>query len=340
MCNLGAKVFLPGSKCADTRSRPGGRGCGPWVDASPPSGPEWPATQARRVHPRPLGGSGPSCFVSRTTSLRSLYPRCVTPFLPHLIALDVDGTLIDRNERISPAVLDAVARARAAGTHIALSTGRSVHGLMPVLEQLGDHDGLGVASNGAVTYAHWPVEILSTVTFDARKAVTMLLERVPDALVAVEVIGRGYRVNRHFPEGEITGEMWLESVDDLVSDPVTRVIIRDPSASAEEFAEMATDIGLHGTNYFVGWTAWLDLAPEDVSKASGLTQLAERLGVDQSDVLAIGDGRNDVEMLRWAGRGVAIGGSPLEVQSAADDVTETVERDGVAVELARHFPDL
>jgi hydroxymethylpyrimidine pyrophosphatase-like HAD family hydrolase len=54
-------------------------------------------------------------------------------------------------------------------------------------------------------------------------------------------------------------------------------------------------------------------------------------------VLAIGDGRNDVEMLRWAGRGVAMGGAPLEVQAAADDVTEDVHRDGVAVELARHF---
>jgi hydroxymethylpyrimidine pyrophosphatase-like HAD family hydrolase len=60
--------------------------------------------------------------------------------------------------------------------------------------------------------------------------------------------------------------------------------------------------------------------------------------VPQSEVLAIGDGRNDMEMLRWAGRGVAMGQAPLEVQEAADDVTETVANDGVARELTRWFP--
>ena len=97
-----------------------------------------------------------------------------------------------------------------------------------------------------------------------------VLEQVPDALVAVEVIGRGYRANELFPDGEITGEMWIESVDELVREPVTRVIIRDPQSSAEDFVALAHDLGLHGTNYFVGYTAWLDLAPEGVSKASAL----------------------------------------------------------------------
>jgi hydroxymethylpyrimidine pyrophosphatase-like HAD family hydrolase len=81
----------------------------------------------------------------------------------------------------------------------------------------------------------------------------------------------------------------------------------------------------------------LDIAPEGVSKASALADIAGELGVRRQDVLAIGDGRNDIEMLSWAGRGVAMGQAPLEVQEAADDVTETVENDGVAVELARWF---
>jgi hydroxymethylpyrimidine pyrophosphatase-like HAD family hydrolase len=117
------------------------------------------------------------------------------------------------------------------------------------------------------------------------------------------------------------------------------VIIRDPHSSEEEFLELAEKLGLHGTNYFIGWTAWLDIAPEGVSKASALSEVAVELGVAQADVLAIGDGRNDIEMLRWAGRGVAMGQAPLEVQEAADDVTETVENEGVAVELARWLPD-
>jgi hydroxymethylpyrimidine pyrophosphatase-like HAD family hydrolase len=175
------------------------------------------------------------------------------------------------------------------------------------------------------------------VTFDPEPAVRAVLDRVPNALVAVEVIGRGYRANRHFPQGEINGELWLETVDELVREPVTRVIIRDPQSSVEDFVALASDLGLHGTNYYVGYTAWLDLAPEGVSKASALADIATELGIDQADVLAIGDGRNDVEMLAWAGRGVAMGQAPDEVKQVADAVTDTWERDGAAAELGRWF---
>ena len=85
-------------------------------------------------------------------------------------------------------------------------------------------------------------------------------------------------------------------------------------------------------------TAWLDLSPVGVSKASGLAMVADELGVAQADVLAIGDGRNDIEMLRWAGRGVAMGQAVEEVKAAADAVTETVYDDGVVVELSRWWP--
>ena len=254
-----------------------------------------------------------------------------------LVALDVDGTIVDWDNVMTPTVREAVRDVAASGAHVVLSTGRSVPGVIDAADKLGFEHGIAVASNGAVTFSYSPVEVLTTVTFDARETVKLLLDHVPDAAVAVEEIGRGYRINKPFPDGEITGEMILQSVEDLVAEPVTRVIIRSPDQSAEEFIELAERLGLHGTNYFVGYTAWLDLAPSGVTKASGLESVAARLGVDRSKVLAIGDGRNDLEMLRWAGRGVAMGQAPAEVQDAADDVTETVERDGVAMELGRWF---
>ncbi len=256
---------------------------------------------------------------------------------PRLVALDIDGTLVDFDESVRPAVLDAVRAVRDSGVHVVLSTGRSVHGIASVLDTFGLTDGLCVASNGAVTFTYHPSTVRTAVTFDAERAVRSVLEHVPDALVAVEVVGRGYRVNRHFPAGEIGGQMWLESIDELVRDPVTRVIIRDEGRSAEEFEALASELGLHGTNYFVGYTAWLDLAPDGVSKASALADVAAELGVAQGDVLAIGDGRNDVEMLQWAGRGVAMGQAPDVVKQAADAVTASWQDDGVAVELATWF---
>ncbi|MGH3497924.1 MAG: HAD family hydrolase [Nocardioidaceae bacterium] len=258
-------------------------------------------------------------------------------FAPRLVALDVDGTLVDWDNQMTEAVRDAVGKVVAAGVPVVVSTGRAVPGVMDVLGLLGLEEGIAVASNGAVVFGFGPFEVLLAVTFDARAVVQLLLEHVPQAHVAVEEVGRGYRINKPFPIGEITGEMTVQSVEELLAEPVTRVIIRSPESSVQDFDELVGRLGLHGINYYVGYTAWLDLAPEGVSKESGLAFVADRLGVDRADVLAIGDGRNDLEMLRWAGRGVAMGGSPPEVRSASDDVTEPIEADGVAVELARWF---
>ncbi len=195
-----------------------------------------------------------------------------------------------------------------------------------------------VASNGAVVFRYPPIEVVHEETFDARPAVEAILREHPTALVAVEERGIGYRVNRPFPAGELSGEMVITEVADLVADHVSRVIIRDPESTAEDFLALAARLGLHGTDYVVGWTAWLDLAPVGVNKASGVAHVAAELGVDAADVLAIGDGRNDIELLDWAGRGVAMGQAVEEVIAAADHTTGTVYDDGAATEISRWFP--
>ena len=266
---------------------------------------------------------------------------------PRLVALDIDGTLLkwiegagQTHEQVAPAVHDAVRRAHDAGAHIVLASGRSPHGMSSIADLLdleGSEPAWVVASNGAVVFRYPPLEVVHEETFDARPAVEAILREHPGVLVAVEERGVGYRVNRPFPAGELSGDMLITDVADLVAQHVSRVIIRDPDSTAEDFLDLAGRLGLHGTDYVVGWTAWLDLAPVGVSKASGLAHVAERLGVAAADVLAIGDGRNDIEMLQWAGRGVAMGQAPDEVKQAADAVTATVEEDGAAVELERWF---
>lgn len=258
-------------------------------------------------------------------------------FQPKLVALDVDGTLVDASNAIRPAVHDAVQAMAASGIPVVIATGRAVPGAMEVCERLDLPDGLSVCSNGAVLVGYRPVEVVHAVTFDASEAVRRVLAEVPNAFVAVEEIGVGYRVNRPFPTGEIAGTITIDNVDSLISEPVTRVIIRATESDPHEFLALVEGLGLTDTNYYIGYTAWLDLAPLGVSKASGLAMVCERLGVAQSDVLAIGDGFNDVELLEWAGRGVAMGQSPDELKHAADAVTGTWSDDGVATELARYL---
>ncbi|MCW2785137.1 MAG: family phosphatase [Marmoricola sp.] len=276
------------------------------------------------------------------------------PWTPKLVALDIDGTLLIpdfehgfSSENVTEPVIAAVLDVVRAGAHVVLASGRAPLSMAGVADRIGLTDLVAeltgerlhiVASNGSVVFRHAPIEVVHEVTFDAGEAVRTVLEHVPGAAVAVEEHGVGYRVNRLFPPGELDGEMIICDLDEMISTDVSRVIIRDPDSTSEDFVNLARQLGLHGTNYFIGWTAWLDLAPEGVSKASGLAWVCHDLGIDAADVLAIGDGRNDIEMLTWAARGVAMGQGPQVVRDAADHVTDTVHLDGAATELRRHFP--
>ena len=256
---------------------------------------------------------------------------------PRLVALDVDGTIVDRDGVLPPAMGETIAAVVAAGVPVILSTGRSWHGTVDLVAQLGLPPGPSVCSNGAVIVTYPPQEIVKAITFDPRHVIERVQQFAPGTLIAVEEIGVGYRLNDHFPGGDLTGEMIIEDLEQLSARPVTRVILRDPTRSDSDFISLARHLGLHGVTYFVGWSAWLDIAPEGVNKATALAEVAEGLGVSAADVLAFGDGRNDIEMLRWAGRGLAIGDAPDEVKAAADDVTARFLDGGPIAELRRYF---
>lgn len=260
--------------------------------------------------------------------------------MTRLVALDIDGTVLDHDEVISERVRTAVADVVAAGTHVVIATGRSLHGTLPVLDRLGLVEGWAVCSNGAMTLRLDPLlpagyEIADAVTFDPGPALRLLREQLPVALFAVEDDRGRRRLTADFPAGELSGhENSVVPFEQLLDGPpVTRVVVRSPESTPEDFLALVERVGLHGVSYAVGWTAWLDLAPDGVTKASALELVRARLGVDPAETVAVGDGRNDLEMLAWAARGVAMGQAVAEVRDAADEVTASVDEDGVAVVL-------
>jgi hydroxymethylpyrimidine pyrophosphatase-like HAD family hydrolase len=257
-----------------------------------------------------------------------------------LVALDVDGTVVDHDGRLSDRVRDAVHAVVTSGRHVVLSTGRSLVATLPVLDQLGLTAGFAVTSNGAVTVRLDPelddgYEVVDMVTFDPTPALRLLREHLPNAIYAVEELGMGFRLTGPFPDGELIGRLKVVPFDQLVDGPVTRVVVRSPEHTPEDFLQLVERLGLSGGSYVVGWTAWLDIAPEDVSKAHGLDVVAKALDLSRSDALVVGDGRNDLEMFAWAGHSVAMGQAPPEVQAAADEVCADVYADGVADVLER-----
>jgi len=253
-----------------------------------------------------------------------------------LVALDIDGTLLTYDGVLSEGVRQAVADVRAAGHEVVLASGRSLIAMLPVADALGIREGWIVASNGAVTVRldpaapqGWTLEDM--VTFDPGPALRLLRTELPDARYAVEDVGVGFRMNALFPDGELDGEHRVVEFEELWSGGgVTRVVVRSPESTSEQFHALAGRLGLDDVTYAVGWTAWMDLAPLGTSKATALEQVRERLHLDARRTLAIGDGHNDLEMLRWAARGVAMGHADDVVQGAAGEVTGSIEEDGAA----------
>lgn len=258
-------------------------------------------------------------------------------WMPRLVSLDVDGTLFAPGGRPSGRLRAALRAVGDAGGHVVIATGRSTVELAPVVAALELSSGFGVCSNGAAV-AHLPDRMpVKTVTFDPAPVLERVLELVPSALIAVEEPGVGYAVTSRFPEGELHAPQAVRSLRQLMESPAIRVIVRDPGSSVADFLALAEQLDMRGISYAVGYKAWLDLGPAGVTKGSCLAELAADLGVTPDECLAIGDGRNDVEMLEWAGRGVAMGQAPDGVKACADAVAAPVDEDGAAVELGRWF---
>jgi hydroxymethylpyrimidine pyrophosphatase-like HAD family hydrolase len=248
-----------------------------------------------------------------------------------LVALDVDGTIVDHDLTLTPRVGAAVRAVADAGHHVVVATGRTVTATLPVLAELELDSGYLVCSNGAVTARLDPalpggLELVDVVTFDPAPAMALLREELPTAAFAVEVPGEGILVAGDFPDGELRSVAFEE----LTGLAATRVVVRSLEHTPQHFLDLTRRIGLKGVSYAVGWTAWLDLAPEGVTKASALEVVRQRLGVPLGATIAVGDGRNDLEMLAWAGRSVAMGQGPPEVLEAAGEVARPVGEDGLA----------
>ena len=271
------------------------------------------------------------------------------PEKAQLLAVDVDGTILTGwPEQISPRVKAAMQQAAAdPRLHLVLATGRSAHSTFGVASRFGIDQGWAVCSNGSLTVRldtdqDQGFVVTDQITFDPGPALEVVLKLLPPGTgVAVEEVGVGFLATKHFPRGELDGRVKVVALDELAAQPATRVILRSTDLTSELMAQMMEATHLPGVTYAIGWTGWLDLNPPGVSKASALEALRLQLGVVPGGTVAVGDGGNDITMLSWASRGVAMGGSAPAVLAAASEVTGAIEDDGAAQvieDVLAHLP--
>lgn len=248
----------------------------------------------------------------------------------HLVALDIDGTLADGGV-IPDVTVAAVQGVVAAGHHVVLATGRSLVGVAPVIKRLGLRSGRVICSNGAVTARinGRRLVVEDVVSFDAGPAMRRVCAAIPDVLMATEVLGKGYRVNVRFPDQLLGGRqytVWRER--DLWAVPTTRAVVFAP-----DVASMAHELRRFDATATPGSTVpggWLDLTAPNLSKATALEAVRRRVLVAPEHTVAVGDGHNDLPMLEWAARAVAMGNATAEVRATADEVCGSVAEHGAA----------
>jgi len=260
-----------------------------------------------------------------------------------LIALDIDGTVLTEDGQLADETRRQVIRLSDAGNEVMLATGRSVAMTLPVLDRLDITPEYVVCSNGAITlrrdadaplgYARHHVE-----SFDPSEVLATIRSALADAHYAVEDEDGLYRFTGYFPDGALGAGAQKVDFEGLLEGKATRVVVISPEHAIEDFLSIVEKMGLHKVSYNVGWTAWLDIAPDGVNKSTALERVRAALSIDPADVIAMGDGRNDIDMLEWAvaggGAGVTMGQAPDEVVAAGNARTGTDIENGVAQYLA------
>lgn len=284
-------------------------------------------------------------------------PR-VAPSERHIIALDLDGTVLNHDflgagddaegGRIDPELGAAIRALHESGHEVIVSTGRSVDATLPIVERLRIRPEWVVAANGAVTLKRDALAARAyrreyVEAFDPSDALLKIRTQLVTARFAVELASGGFLFTERIPTGTLPSEQRKVRFEELLGVQATRVVVVSPDHRLEDFLGAVESLGLTHVSYAVGSTSWLDIAPDGVTKASALEVIASRLGIDGSRVFAAGDGRNDIDMLKWAGRhgdSVAMGQAVPEVQEAARRVTGTVEENGLLTALHERFPAL
>lgn len=256
-------------------------------------------------------------------------PEIPAGFRADLIALDVDDTLVPRDGSVSERVVDAIERVQSAGTLVVLATGRTPSTTIPIARAAGIND-LVVCSNGALLVSVATEKTIESVTFDPRPVLEELVEHLPDAVYAVEDVNGMFRTTRMFPAGALGLSIREVPFEHLLRDPVIRLVVRSEQHVDTGFGPIVEKLGYVSAIFGVGEVAWLDVAARGVNKATMLQRLCERRGIDPANTVAIGDYWNDIEMLRWAGLGVAMGSAAEPIKAAADTLTSGVPGDGVA----------
>lgn len=275
-----------------------------------------------------------------------------------LIALDIDGTLINSKQVLTGRTRRALEAAKAAGIKVTIATGRHYNSAATIARMAGINapmvcnDGALIAdiNTGEILAKHLlPLEVALEVLDIAQEYENLHLQvfTIDEKIYA----GKNYRLDMArkffrspqrinfrgiynffkafvFVPVRSTGD--IEGAKAALKEPPAKVLVYGDAYELEEFTERVTTLFQGQISITTAIVNCIDILKHGVSKAKGLKELGEKLGIRPEEIVTVGDNINDLEMLEFAGMGVAMGNAVEEVKNRADYITKSNDEDGVA----------
>lgn len=262
-----------------------------------------------------------------------------------LIAIDIDGTLLNEKNELAPATIDAVQAAEAQGIKVVLCSGRPLTGVMPYIKKLGisGDDQYAITYNGSVAQTvSGKVLINHSLSYDDYIDLEALSRKL-DVHFQVETPDFIYTANQNISAYTIYESNLVQM---LIRYRPVKQMPRDLTISKAMFVDHAQEIdrikplipqSFKDKYYVVQSTpVFIEVMNKDASKGNALRGLADELGLTADEIMTLGDQGNDLTMIEYAGMGVAMGNAIDEVKEAANAVTLTNAEDGVAAAIRKY----
>lgn len=256
-----------------------------------------------------------------------------------MLVLDIDGTLTNSKKEISQVTKDAIRAIQERGHHVVLASGRPTPGIIPIAKELEleKFGGYILSFNGAKVMDCKNKEVIFQNTIQPE-----LIESIYQAAVEEKVGVISYddtsiitasEIDEYIEKESKINHMPIKRVDDFVSYinyPINKCLMTgEPSylATVEERmkARFGDKLSIYRSEPF-----FLEIMPLNIDKANSLEKLLDALGMSKEQMISCGDGYNDLTMIQYAGKGVAMANAQKEVKEAADYITLSNDADGVA----------
>lgn len=252
-----------------------------------------------------------------------------------LLAFDLDGTVVTRDHRLPERIRDAIRRAEDAGHTVTVITGRSELSARPYLEALGISQPFGTSQGARIATADGEIVLETRLSADTVRGILEKHAHGADSYF--------FSAGERFYVAEPEHERWdwarteghnVTGFHAYTGESAEKIFFSGSDVAAlhlamrEAFPELM---------YYPWDEQFLEVTMTGAHKGEALRHIAEKLGFEREDVIAFGDGLNDVSMLEWAGRGIAVGTADPRALEVSDEHIPGPEENGVALWIEQHL---